>query len=70
MQMIHERPEEGIRLREGAEDRNAKEGKEIYGKEGGEAEERTVLPLARYRIVTRAFTRRTPPQDRRRADLC
>lgn len=30
---------------------------------------RNVLPFARYRIVTRAFTRRTPPQDRRGADL-
>lgn len=32
--------------------------------------ERNALPFARYRIVTRAFTRRTPPQDGRGADLC
>lgn len=38
---------------------------------GGEREEaRDALPFARYRIVTRAFTRRTPPQDGRGADLC
>lgn len=44
---------------------------QMIDEKGRERErERNALPFARYRIVTRAFTRRTPPQDGRGADLC
>ena len=40
------------------------------GREREREEARNALPFARYRIVTRAFTRSTPPRDGRGADLC
>jgi len=68
MQMIHGRPEEGIRPRRKEQGRNVEAGGRRRGR-GGRGSGRFGHPLlARYRIVTRTFTRRPRSPAARRAD--
>lgn len=67
MQMIHERPEEGIRLRRRGQRRS--ERKRRRRKERGGGEERASFRSLSDRNAS-IYTLRTPPQDRRGSDLC
>lgn len=58
MQMIYGRPEEGIRRYRKEHGERWKSGREKERVREWEGVDGSVRPLARYRIVTRAFTRR------------